>query len=156
MGQPGGALEAAVAWRRAPAPAAAGPASQPHRPLGPGLRSPALLAAVETMEGGRAHARPASTPPPLLPPPPPAGLTLSRPLRLGGSLRSWRSPPTRRLRPWRSGNRQAPAAGRLRQRPRLLPEPSTARVTEKVESLRSRRILAWGRGGDGSSGWEEN
>lgn len=54
-----------VALRLQPPPAP--PASRTD-PLGPGLRSPALLAAVETMEGGRAHARPA---PPSLPTPPP-------------------------------------------------------------------------------------
>jgi hypothetical protein len=37
--------------------------------LRPGLRSPALLAAVETMEGGRAHARPAPPPSSRTPPP---------------------------------------------------------------------------------------
>lgn len=53
--------------RRDLAPAATDPASRAAL-LGPGLRSPALLAAVETMEGGRAQARPA--PPPPHPPPP--------------------------------------------------------------------------------------
>lgn len=62
-GRPGGAREAPGALRRALAPAAADPASR-TAPLGPGLRSPALLAAVETMEGGRAQARPAPPPPP--------------------------------------------------------------------------------------------
>lgn len=80
--------------RRALAPAAAGPASR-SAPLGPGLRSPALLAAVETMEGGRAQARPA--PPPL----PPAGLTPSRPLRrrAADAREVPTHPPTQRDRP---------------------------------------------------------
>lgn len=93
-GRPGGAREAAVASRRALAPAAAGPASR-SAPLGPGLRSPALLAAVETMEGGRAQARPA--PPPL----PPAGLTPSRPLRrpAADAREVPTHPPTQRDRP---------------------------------------------------------
>ena len=66
-GQPGGAREAAVAWRSALAPAAAAAAACPTSRtalLGPGLRSPALLAAVETMEGSRAQAPPAPPPPP--------------------------------------------------------------------------------------------
>lgn len=50
-----------VALRLQPPPA---PPASRAAPLGPGLRSPALLAAVETMEGGRAHARPAPPPPP--------------------------------------------------------------------------------------------
>lgn len=66
-----------VASRRDLAPGATDPASRAAL-LGPGLRSPALLAAVETMEGGRAQARPAPPPPHH---PPPAGLTPSRPLR---------------------------------------------------------------------------
>lgn len=88
-GRPSGAREAAVASRRvALAPAVAGPATRAASP-GPGLRSPALLAAVETMEGGRAQARPA---PPPLPAPPPAGLTPSRPLRRRART-SWGHPP---------------------------------------------------------------
>lgn len=49
-----------VALRLQPPPA---PPASRAAPLLPGLRSPALLAAVETMEGGRAHARPAPPPP---------------------------------------------------------------------------------------------
>lgn len=69
VGQPGGALEAAVAWRRAPAPAAAGPASQPHRPA----PSRAALAGAPRRRGdngGRQSAR-AARAPSLLPHPPP-------------------------------------------------------------------------------------
>lgn len=118
--------------------------------LRPGLRSPALLAAVETMEGGRAHARPA--PPPSSRTPPPAGLTPSRPLRRSSELRPWRSPPTYRLRPGRSRDRTSPAAGRLRQRSDFLWITALLESRRKSNQCLQNETLSGGRGNDGFSG----
>lgn len=128
--------------RRALTPAAAGPATRAASP-GPGLRSPALLAAVETMEGGRAQARPA--PPPL--------------------------PPSRRLNPFAAP--AAPGRGRpggprpVTRPPRAcgLSGPRGVRngseaSFQRQHSLSPRKWLIirgnhlWGRGGDVPSGWE--
>lgn len=145
MGQPGGALEAAVAWCRAPAPAAAGPASQPRRPA----RSRAALAGAPRRRGdngGRQSARAARAPSP------PAGLTPSPPLRRGGWLRPRRSPPTHRLRSGRSEDRRPPAAGRLRQRPDFLWNQALLESRRKSNHYIQNETLRGGRGIDGFSG----
>lgn len=124
-----------VALRLQPPPA---PPASRAAPLGPGLRSPALLAAVETMEGGRAHARPA-------PPPPrrvnPFAAPAARRLAAAPEVPTHPPPALRAV-----GGQAASSRGTSATEARLPLEPSTAGVTAKVESLYSKRNPSWGEG----------